>query len=139
MKRSVKITLIVVVILVLAGIGVGLYMYNLKSPDLSKGSADYTMASGELQSAFEVDEVGASSKYVNKIIEVTGPVMSYGPGYDTYSLALETASPYSFIICTFQKTPENTPIEVGVTLTVRGICSGYLMDVLMNDCVIITK
>jgi hypothetical protein len=44
----------------------------------------------------------------------------------------------SGVICTFHgiAQPSSNEIKEGEIITVRGVCSGMLMDVLLNDCVI---
>ena len=137
MKTSVKITLFVVFFIAVAGIGVALYLYNLKPADLSKVTADYTISSSTLLADFEKDEAAATTKYVNKVIEVTGIVATVLPGSDnSLTVSLLTGNKGTFVICTFVLKNINPSLKVGENITVRGKCSGYLMDVLMNDCVL---
>lgn len=140
MRTSIKITLFVVFFMAVAGIGVALYLYNLKPADINHVKPAYTVTTQEIQDAFNKDEAGASKKYVNKVIEVTGIVNSVLSGEgNTYNLSLYTGSLSTFIICTLQETEGFRRPNVGEIITIRGICSGYLMDILMNNCVIIVK
>lgn len=141
MRTSIKITLFVVFFLAVAGIGVALYLYNLKSADLQKAEPAYTITAFDLRNAFEKDEAAASEKYVNKVIEVTGVVCTVLSGEEnTFNISLNPGNDgMIFIICTLQKTEGTSMPRVGENITVRGVCSGYLMDILMNNCVIIKK
>lgn len=139
MKPSVKIALFGVFFLAVIGIGTALYLYNKKPADLQNVKPEFTMTAGELLHAFESDEVNATVKYVNKVIDVSGVVATSLSGENTYTIALITGSSISFVICTFQNTSNMIQPLVGETITVRGTCSGYLMDVLMNNCVAIIK
>ena len=95
------------------------------------------MTSIDLQKAFETDEAGSSAKYINKIIEVTGEIASVKPGEKSFiNVSLRTGSDLSSVICTFPAS-DTTFFKTGNQITVRGICSGFLMDVLLNNCAII--
>lgn len=140
MKPSYKISLIAVSVIALAGIIFGLYMFNLGPKDLQKAKPDFIMTAIDLQKAFEDDEAAANSKYVNKIIEVTGIIESVKPGDNkTLSISLKTGSPLSSVNCTFQSAPDTSGIRVSEPIKLRGECSGFLMDVLLNNCSVIQK
>jgi hypothetical protein len=138
MKKSLKISLLAIVFIGLAGIGIGLYYFNLKDKNLQKTKPDYTMTSIDLQKAFEENEAVSIAKYVNKIIEVTGTIESVkaGEGNKT-NVALKTGSELSLVICTLSPQSDPAPLVSGNEVTIRGECSGFLMDVLMNNCVVI--
>ena len=113
-------------------------MYNLKPKDLQKVKPDLIMTAVDLQKAFEDNEDAANSKYVNKVIEVTGIIESIKPGDNkTLSISLKTGSPLSSVNCTFQSTPDISKIKVSEQIILRGECSGFLMDVLLNKCVVV--
>lgn len=140
MKTSIKITLFVVFFIAVAGIGAALYMYNLKPDDLNKVTAEYYISSSTLLTDFLNDETAATTKYVNKVIEISGIVATIPTNSDkSVNVSLLTESVGSFVICTFAtKDLKISPI-VGNEITIRGKCSGYLMDVLMNNCVLVDK
>jgi hypothetical protein len=89
------------------------------------------------------DEKTASEKYINKVIEVTGLVTSaeFGSADSTLSLTLMGYGDTSGVICTFNGITDKSQVlyNDGESLTVRGECSGMLMDVLLNNCVIVKK
>lgn len=138
MKKSIKIVLVVVATLGLAGICVGLYLFNLQAIDLQKVKPDFAMTSIDLQKAFEDNEAVSITKYVNKIIEVTGTIESVKAGEGNITnVALKTGSELSSVICTLSPQSDPAPLVSGNEVTIRGECSGFLMDVLMNNCVVI--
>ena len=117
---------------------IGLYMFNKKAPDLSKVKPDYVLSFSELTDEFSMDEGAATAKYVDKVLEVRGPVLSTGAGTDsTFSVTLGEAGQMIGVICTFRQTGGSKPpdIKEGTEITVRGVCSGMLMDILLNNCV----
>ena len=139
MKLYVKIAIAVVLVIAVAGIGTALYFYNLKPQDLQKSKPDYVVTSIGLQKEFEADETGASAKYINKIVEVTGEVISVEEGErGSLNISLQTESDFSKVICTFPSVENPDIFEQGKEITIRGDCSGFLMDVLLNNCAVIS-
>jgi hypothetical protein len=138
MKKSIKIALVTVAVLGLAGICVGLYLFNLQAQNLQKAKPDFAITSIDLQKAFEDNEAVSIAKYVNKIIEVTGTIESVKAGEGNITnVALKTGSELSLVICTMSPQSDPAPLVSGNEVTIRGECSGFLMDVLMNNCVVI--
>jgi hypothetical protein len=140
MKTYVKIAIFVVSFIALSAILAALYMFNLKATDMSKAKPDFVLTASLLQKAFEDDETSASLKYINKIVEVTGTIASIKTGENNIlSLTLNTASDLSSVICTFPAIADPSKLKPGNSITLRGECSGFLMDVLLNNCAIIEK
>jgi hypothetical protein len=135
MKFYVKVALFVVLVIAVGGIFAGLYYYNLKSADLAKAKPDFILAATDLQKAFDNDEKAASAKYINKIIEVSGRIASIKPAENgALNISLETESAMSSVIGTFPKVSDPSLFKTGEQITFRGQCSGFLMDVLLNNC-----
>jgi hypothetical protein len=139
MKPLIRNILIVVVLLGVIGVITGLYLFNKKDPDLSKVKPDYVMEVSALVNEFNQDETSASEKYVDKVIDVTGPVLAIEPTSDsTMNVTLSAENQMTGVICSFHKIPDTASNEIkeGEIITIRGVCSGMLMDVLLNNCVI---
>jgi hypothetical protein len=135
MKPYVKIALFAVIFLIIAGAGTGIYLFNKQHTDLGKTKPDFILTASDLQKAFEKDEAAATAKYVKKIIEVSGIIESVNPGEDkSLSVTLKTESDLSSVICTFQSAGDLPGFKAGDKITLRGECSGYLTDVLLNNC-----
>ena len=138
MKTYVKIALFFVSFIALSGILAALYMYNLKHTDMAKAKPDFVISASALQKAFEDDETAASTRYINKILEVTGTIASVKPaGNNVLSISLVTGSDLSSVICTFPAITDPSKFRTGNEITLRGECSGFLMDVLLNNCAVI--
>jgi hypothetical protein len=138
MKPYLKIAIAVIVLIGLAGAGTGFYLFNKKHQDLLKARPDFIVSSIDLQKEFETDETAATSRYINKIIEVSGIVGQVRSGEeDILSVSLNTGSYLSSVICTFPSKTDPGTFKEGSRVTIRGECSGFLMDVLLNNCVIV--
>jgi hypothetical protein len=136
MKTYVKILLGVVLFAALAGIGAGIYLFRMQHKDLGKVKPDFVITAVDLQKAFEDNEAAATSKYVKKILEIDGEVESVKTGEaNVLNVTIKSGSELSSVICTFVPATDPAKFTAGSRVTVRGECSGYLMDVLMNNCV----
>jgi len=135
MKTIYKIGLAVGLIIIIVGAIGGYYLYNKQHKDLGKAKPDYVITAIDLLKEFEKDEIAASEKYVSKIIEVSGTIESFNTGKNnTLSIILKTDSDFSTVICTFLQAQDREEFKSGDEITVRGECSGFLTDVLLNNC-----
>jgi len=140
MKTYVKVALFFVTFIAIAAILAALYYYNLKATDMTKAKPDFIVTASALQKAFEDDEAKASVTYINKILEVTGKIASVKPAENSVlSISLVTESDLSTVICTFLAVSDPSVFRVGDEITLRGECSGFLMDVLLNNCALIRQ
>jgi molybdopterin-binding protein len=137
MKLSVKIALVAVLLFAIVSILVALSLYFKKHSNLATAKPDYVITATALQKEFEDNEKTASEKYINKILEVNGNVASVTKADSSdINISLKTGSDLSSVICTFAAT-DLTKFKTGEDVTIRGECSGFLMDVLLNNCVLI--
>jgi hypothetical protein len=140
MKLYIKITLGIVMFFAVAGILAALYMFNMKHTDMSKAKPDFVITATDLQKAFENDETAASKTYINKILEVTGKIASVKPADNNIvSITLTTGSDVSSVICTFSSIKNSEALSPGGEISLRGECSGFLMDVLLNNCAMVSN
>jgi hypothetical protein len=138
MKPYLKTAIIAIVLIGLAGAGTGFYFFNKKHQDLLKIRPDFIISSIDLQKEFETDESAATARYGNKIIEVSGIIGSVKSGEEEIlSVSLNTDSGFSSVICTFPSKADTSMFTKGSRITIRGECSGFLMDVLLNNCVLV--
>jgi hypothetical protein len=135
MKSYVKIALFAVVLFAIAGILYALIEFNKKHIDTSKAKPDFVVTAVTLQKEFEDNEKTASARYINKILEVSGTIASVTAADSSHTnLSLKTGSDMSSVICTFPSNSSVKEYKTGDNITIRGECSGYLMDVLLNNC-----
>lgn len=119
----------------ITGVGVGFYFYNKPLESTESMKADFVISATELLSAFENDENQANTTYLDKVVEVSGQVLKIDFQDGKTTIYLETDSPLSNII--FQLEQPNLEIKEGEKVTLKGICTGYLMDVVVVRAVIV--
>lgn len=140
MKTYVKVALFVVAFIALAAILAALYMFNLKHTDMAKAKPHFVVSAVALQEEFETDETAASIKYINKILEVTGKITSVKHSMNnSLNITLETENVLSDVNCSLPAVKDTSALIAGREITLRGECSGYLMDVQLNNCAVINS
>ena len=127
-------------LLILTVLGVGLAFFNYHRPpkNLAKIKSDFTMDANNLFSDFEKDELLANDKYLDKVIEVSGTVKEVTIENDKIiSISLESEDGMFGIICQLDEHTQHprTHFKEGEKVTLKGICTGMLMDVVLVRCV----
>lgn len=88
----------------------------------------------ELFKRFESNETEANKLYLDKVLEVTGKITEVSSNQNGMPvLALETENIMFGVRCTMQNA-ESTA-QVGETITIKGICTGYLSDVIITSAI----
>jgi hypothetical protein len=119
----------------------GLFLFNKKAPDLARVRADYVLTATTLYSDFVADEASATQKYVDKVIQVTGTITAVEVNADNTINITLGGGDMGGVICTFQSIADTTlpGLASGNEAVIKGVCSGMLMDVLLNNCVIVSE
>ncbi|MEQ1587819.1 MAG: hypothetical protein ABL895_18175 [Cyclobacteriaceae bacterium] len=88
----------------------------------------------ELFKSFESNETEANQLYLDKVLEVTGKITEVSSNQNGMPvLALETENIVFGVRCTMENGELIT--QVGETVTVKGICTGYLSDVIITNAI----
>ena len=140
MNKIAKITLVSASLMI--GIGTAAYFTVFMRPqeNLSDAKADYTLNTKQIVDEFTFSEDSANKKFLNKIIEISGPLASVEKNKDSsVNIILRNEGEISGVSCSLlQEVIKDTSlIKIGQTVTLKGKCSGMLMDVILNNCVII--
>jgi hypothetical protein len=137
MKVKLAIAAGIALLLIIVAI-IGWYIYNKPHQGIAGSKTDITIKAGDLYKDFERNEAVANKKYLNKIIEVTGNIAEVQDVNGTSVILLEAENEAGGISCQLtndennKKILEKKPSEV----TVKGKCSGFLIDVNLVDCVL---
>jgi hypothetical protein len=128
---------IFVVVLLLAAIGVctGIYLFYKKpeTVDDKKGIAVTAIA---LAKEFGENEQAANTKYLNKVIEVSGIVSETEQNQDGgLMVILDTGDPMVGVQCAMRE--KGLAVDKGKEMTIKGFCSGSgITGVSLTDCII---
>jgi len=125
-------------ILFIGGASIGMMIYNKPHKNIVKADADFQLDATALYATFEEDEAAANARYLDKVIEVTGKVKSSRTDENgILSFTLDTGNDLAGVICQMDHLTEhkNLNIQPGSTISLKGICTGMLMDVILVRCV----
>ena len=92
---------------------------------------------GELITMFQDNEQLANDTYAEKILEVEGVVEEISFLNDRHTILLRGDKfEQNFILCDMAiESKEKKRMIKGDTIKLKGICKGYLLDVIMLNCV----
>lgn len=121
------------------GAGVGYYMYNKPVASLEKKKADVEATADEIIAAYEADEKAADGLYLGKVVQVTGKVSGVTEEGGTKKIQLETFNPMALIICEMETGTETGDVKAGDMASVKGMCSGYLSDVILVQSTLVKE
>jgi hypothetical protein len=112
-----------------------LNVFRKTDPDVSKKSAEIRIGARELTENFMFDEDSANSRYLDKIILVEGVVNSIATKEEVITVYLKNEEDISGVQCNFNPgSIDINSISNGQQIKVKGVCSGFLLDVVLNRC-----
>ena len=130
-----RIIIPVILIILVAGIGATVYLWN-KAPETVDNKMAVSISATALSNAFLQDEQAANSRYLNKVLSVTGIVTVVDSNQDGNTVILLAGSgPLSDVQCSMRQ--GNLKVKKGETITVKGFCHGYTISVLLSECVLL--
>ncbi|MBZ5856774.1 OB-fold putative lipoprotein [Flavihumibacter profundi] len=123
------------VLVVILGVGIeySFYLYNKPRITALVSSTELRIDAAVLFRDYKQDELLANHKYLNKIIEVKGIVQEIDSSSGNMSVLLLTGSEGA-INCSMAVMPKADIHKKEIL--VKGKCAGFMMDVMMVDCVI---
>ncbi len=140
-----KIIVIVVLIAVVVVVLSGLYMYNKPHRDIAGEKANFNLEAVLFIDEFNADENASNTKYLDKVILVTGQVVSISETQSGLTIYLEdefdgiSANFDSLYVSKNQAILKN--LATGSDVSVKGKCDGKLLlqGIILNGCIIETE
>ena len=125
-------------IIIIIGLLFLLNQYNKPSVDVTNLDADLVINVDEILKDFQKDEEKANLKYTNNIIEVHGEISKISTVDGNATITLKDNQFDSNVICNVQpqENKEVLQLKKGDQISLKGICTGYLLDVILVKCVI---
>lgn len=111
-------------------------VYNKPHLNIEKSKIDYQTEASDLLSEFEENSAIASQKYINKVIVVSGKISSIDITENATNILLAEKGDFFGVYCSFptEKVESLRNLTVGETLKIKGVCTGFTDDVLLNNC-----
>ena len=129
---------IYILIIGLLGIFIGYKMYNKPHINVAEKPVDIAITANILFADFSSDETKANTKYLNKIIAVKGRIANVEFNGEKAAISLQTEDDFGSVVCYLVKDEfkKSAEIKEGQEVILKGICTGFLMDVILVKCVI---
>lgn len=136
MKKKWKIVLFV---LLVTGGTTGWYAwkeFNRTHTETAKLKAAFTYDAMTLVKEFEKDESKANAKLTDKVIAVKGSISKIDISDSTQTVLLGVDESLGAVLCQFGAShkDEVTKLKVSDVVTIKGVCTGMLMDVILTRC-----
>lgn len=135
-----KIILAALLAAVIGAIGVWYFIFY-KPTHFKRDVADeqaISITAVQIVQDFTANEDSANKVYLNKAIAITGEVIEAKKNQDGKpTVTLKSNDSFSNIYCTLKD--DAGQIQGGTTITVKGICTGFLSDVVIIDAIILKK
>ena len=131
---------IIIASALIAAIAFGVYyyvfVYSSQHRRQVQSEISIAITSDSLVAKYQVDEKLANSLYLNKAVVVTGNLLSIDKNQEgKTTLVIGRTDSFSNVSVTMSS---NLPIaqKVGESITVKGLCTGALSDVVITDGVV---
>ena len=131
---------IIIVIAFIAAIAFGvyyyIYIYSSNNHRQVQTETGIVITADSLVAKYQADEKLANSLYLNKAVVVTGNLLSIDKNQEgKTTLVLGRSDSFSNVSITMSS---NLPIaqKVGESITIKGLCTGALSDVVITDGVV---
>jgi len=141
MNRKVIITIVGLLVVIQGLFYLYVGVYNKPPRDITYEKPSVEISSDKLLSMFHSNESLANTTYVQKTIAVQGVVKEISRINDRYSVLLQSKNDSSHVICDMapSKIAEVKELKPGQTVRLKGICKGFLMDVIMLNCILVNE
>jgi hypothetical protein len=119
----------------------GYHEYNRGLPNTHYLEPAFRLVASDFVRQFEANESEANAKYADQPISVYGVAHSIETTDTTATVFLNDGNSITSVVCQFGggSNEEIRKLKKGEPVTIKGICSGYLMDVVMVRCVLDEK
>jgi hypothetical protein len=110
---------------------------NMPKASIKGNDAAYTISAVELYADFEKNENQANKKYIGKTIIIEGIISEIDTDKNGATvLFINSADAMNGILCTLEP-GQKGDFKENQSIKVKGLCTGFLQDVVLNKCVIV--
>ena len=129
-----------ILLLVLVVAAWGYYQFQRPHESAAGESASATLSADALYTQYASDEKGCDGKYLGKVLQVSGKLSEIQHNGQSEIWIISTggtnAGGINCQLFAGEKIPEPHP-ATGDDVTIKGRCTGFLMDVNLSDCIVI--
>jgi len=135
MKKIIWFALAVVLIGIIIGIFMWLYAFRKADISVASKKADIEIKAADLLKNFTDNEDTANKTYLDKVVLVSGIIDKISEDSTSVSIYIKNPEDMAGVMCGFNKAAiDKSTLKKGDEIRIKGICTGYLMDVVLNKC-----
>ena len=114
-------------------------IYNKPHVNVSDAKSDITITADQIINDFSSDETKANRSYLDKIVKISGVISELKVVKQKGIITLKTNHDFGSVLCHLsdKASQKINSLKEEQTLTLKGICTGFLMDVILVKCEII--
>ncbi len=135
--RIILINSVLIVVLIIVYIAVTLL--NKPHINISEKVPNHSIEATQVLQDFQSNETQANSKYLDQILQVTGTISDLDITNEKGVISLSADDSFGSILCHLdaKEITKTKTLKLGQSITIKGMCTGYLMDVILVKCVIV--
>lgn len=140
MKKIIKAILVTIVALIVVFLVSYLYLRYMPAKNIEKIHADYTITATALANEYSEAVEESDKKYIDRIITVSGTISNISTDQNqALVFILNDGSTDVGVLCTIDQTSAKKALNytAGDKVTIKGMCTGMLFEVVLNKCIII--
>jgi hypothetical protein len=126
-----------IVLLILIGAGWGWYLYDKPHRSAAGITPDLIITADSLYSQYQNDERTADRKFMGKVLAVSGQLseIQHNGNTEIWIISADPKAAGGINCQFFAGTKIDQEPKPGDAVTIKGRCTGFLMDVNLTDCV----
>lgn len=132
-KKTLKIAGLLCLLVLVAGAAIVYIIYHQPQRSVAKEAA-VVINAGQLAAEYEQDEATANKKFLGNALQVSGTVSEVSVNQQNKPVVILAGTNMSGVQCSLLN--DVAGIKKGDAVTIKGFCSGYLTDVVMDRCIV---
>lgn len=123
----------IIIAIIISGVFFIHNVYNKPHTDVAETLVEIRISADKIVEDFSLDETIANRNYLDKTIAVKGVISATKIENNKGIVTLKTNDDFGSVLCylSTESTRKINLLRVGDTTVVKGICTGYLMDVVL--------
>ena len=115
--------------------------YNTPHSNIMGSTKDISLTADKIMDDFFSDESKANKRYLDKIIEVSGIISELKVVKEKGIITLKTTQDFGNVLCHLSEdtSQDIQALSEGQRITLKGVCTGYLMDVILVKSEVINE
>lgn len=137
LKKYYKWLPILLVLVLVVGI-YGWREYHREQESTADLKISFTKSATQIVQEFEKNEITANTLYNDKVLAINGKIVQINITDTTQQIILAGVVSSGGVVCDFESNQraQLKELKVGSEIKVVGVCTGYLMDVVLVRCII---